>query len=249
MDCLRGQIRHSSPRDSSEGRAPSWHKVLLSWMPERACLLRPCGRAAMTASGLVPNQDNPHRPCSPSGLPRGKRTPAWSGFSQRWACVPIDSRCALVFIPVLSRRSTLGLAHHPRKRTRFWPNGSPCANDPMLPLRSSASRSAARRRSSSSGNVKPLLNPKQAQSCVSRRSSPLKNTIEIKLPSGIPIFDPISAVKSIAAILEQVEKLKDCPRVFPIHPRVDWRLTICRLNCSVYVWMRRFVPLVESHRH
>jgi len=38
--------------------------------------------------------------------------------------------------------------------------------------------------------------------------------MEIKIPSGIPVFVPVSAVKSIAAILEQVEKLMDCPRVF-----------------------------------
>jgi len=30
LDRLRGQIRHSSRRDPSEGRAPCWYKVLLS---------------------------------------------------------------------------------------------------------------------------------------------------------------------------------------------------------------------------
>jgi hypothetical protein len=35
-------------------------------------------------------------------------------------------------------------------------------------------------------------------------SVPTKDTIEIKLPSGISILVPISAVESISAILEQV---------------------------------------------
>ena len=47
-------------------------------------------------------------------------------------------------------------------------------------------------------------------------SDSTKNSIEIKLPSGISIMVPVSAVESIAAILEQVEKRGDCPRVFCI---------------------------------
>jgi hypothetical protein len=35
-------------------------------------------------------------------------------------------------------------------------------------------------------------------------SEPTKETIEIKLPSGISILVPVSAVESISAILEQV---------------------------------------------
>ena len=35
-------------------------------------------------------------------------------------------------------------------------------------------------------------------------SEPTKDSIEIKLPSGISILVPVSAVESIAAILEQV---------------------------------------------
>ena len=51
-------------------------------------------------------------------------------------------------------------------------------------------------------------------------SDSTKDSIEIKLPSGISIMVPVSAVESIAAILEQVEKLVDCPRVFSITPRL-----------------------------
>jgi RHS repeat-associated protein len=73
LDRLRCQIGHSSRRDPSERRASTWYKVLLPRVPERACLLRSCRGASMAASGLVPIQDNPHWPCSPSGLSR-----AWS---------------------------------------------------------------------------------------------------------------------------------------------------------------------------
>jgi hypothetical protein len=48
------------------------------------------------------------------------------------------------FYPPFSRRSCLCLAYRPRKPPKFGPNVSPSANDPMLPSRSSASRSAAR---------------------------------------------------------------------------------------------------------
>ena len=47
----------------------------------------------------------------------------------------VDSRCALVSVPTLSRRSCLCFAYGPRKPPRFGPNGSPRANDPMLPSR------------------------------------------------------------------------------------------------------------------
>ena len=48
------------------------------------------------------------------------------------------------FYPPFSRRSCLCLAYRPRKPPKFGPNVSPSANGPMLPSRSSASRSAAR---------------------------------------------------------------------------------------------------------
>jgi hypothetical protein len=61
---------------------------------------------------------------------------------------------------------------------------TPSANDPMLPSRSSASRSAARRRPSPSGNVHSLLRPKQAPFWVCWPSEPTKDSIEIKLPEA-----------------------------------------------------------------
>ena len=48
-----------------------------------------------------------------------------------------------MFLSQFSRRSCLCLAYRPRKPQKFGPNVSPNANDPMLPSRSSASRSAA----------------------------------------------------------------------------------------------------------
>jgi hypothetical protein len=48
-----------------------------------------------------------------------------------------------LFLSQFSRRSCLCLACRPRKPRKFGPNVSPSANDPMLPSRSSASRSAA----------------------------------------------------------------------------------------------------------
>ncbi len=68
----------------------------------------------------------------------------------------LNSRCALVSIPTLSRRSCLCLAERPRKAPRFGPNVSPNANDPMLPSRSSASRSIDRRPLTTSGNANSL---------------------------------------------------------------------------------------------
>jgi hypothetical protein len=48
-----------------------------------------------------------------------------------------------LFLSQFSRRSCLCLACRPRKPRKFGPNVSPNANGPMLPSRSSASRSAA----------------------------------------------------------------------------------------------------------
>jgi len=39
-----------------------------------------------------------------------------------------------LFLSQFSRSSNVGLAYHPRKRTRFGPNGSPGTNDLMLPI-------------------------------------------------------------------------------------------------------------------
>ena len=48
-----------------------------------------------------------------------------------------------MFLSQFSRRSCLCLAYRHRKPPKFGPNVSPSANDPMLPSRSCASRSAA----------------------------------------------------------------------------------------------------------
>jgi hypothetical protein len=96
----------------------------------------------------------------------------------------VDSRCVLISITTRLRRSCLGLASRPRKLAEFGPNGWPCANDPMLLSRSSASRSAARRPPATSGNVHSLLRPKQAPFWVCWPSQPTKDSIEIKLPEA-----------------------------------------------------------------
>ena len=54
----------------------------------------------------------------------------------------------------------------------------------MLPSRSSVSRSAARRRPSTSGNVNSLLSPNPASFCVCWPSEPTKDSIEINLPKA-----------------------------------------------------------------
>ena len=94
------------------------------------------------------------------------------GFSQRRARLWVDSRCALISISTRLRSRYLCFASRPRKLTRFGPNGSPRANDPMLPSRSSAGRSAARRRPTTSGNVNSLLSTKPARFCVFLPPSP-----------------------------------------------------------------------------
>ena len=112
----------------------------------------------------------------------GKRTPDERVFSDWRACLRVDSRCVLISIPTRLRRSCLCLAYRSRKPPKFRPNGSPRANDPMLPSPSSASRSAARRRPSPSGNVNSLLSPKPSSFCVCKPLEPTEDSIEIRLP-------------------------------------------------------------------
>ncbi len=82
------------------------------------------------------------------------------------------------------RDGDLCFASRARKLPRFGPNVSPSANDPMLPSRSSASRSAARRPRTSSGNVNSLLSPKPGVFLRVLASGPIKDSIEIKLPEA-----------------------------------------------------------------
>ena len=104
-------------------------------------------------------------------------------FSQRRTRLWVDSRCALFPIQI-PRISYLCLAYHPGKPPRFGPNVSPRANDLILPSRSSASRSTARRRPSPSGNVNSLRSPNQASFCLCWPSEPTKDSIESKLPEA-----------------------------------------------------------------
>jgi hypothetical protein len=105
-------------------------------------------------------------------------------FPKRGACLRVDSRCVLISIPTLLSRPYLRLASRPRKPPKFGPNVSPSANDPMLPSRSSASRSAARRRPSTSGNANSLLSPKPSSFCVCKPLEPTEDSIEIRLPEA-----------------------------------------------------------------
>ena len=105
-------------------------------------------------------------------------------FSKRRACLWVDSRCVLISISTRLRSRYLCLASRPRKLTKFVPNGSPRAIDPMLQSRSSASRSDARRPRTTSGNVHSLLRPKQAPFWVCWPSEPTKDSIEIKHPEA-----------------------------------------------------------------
>ena len=93
----------------------------------------------------------------------------------------------------------------------------------MLSLRSSASRSAARLcfhrvesynaifggdglevRRTARSKRKLAAKPQATAFLRVQTSDSTKDSIEIKLPSGISILVPVSAVESIAAILEQV---------------------------------------------
>jgi hypothetical protein len=51
---------------------------------------------------------------------------------------------------------------------------------------------------------KLVASPKQSSFLRVQTSEPTKDSIEIKLPSGISILVPVSAVDSISAILKQV---------------------------------------------
>jgi hypothetical protein len=84
----------------------------------------------------------------------------------------VDSRCVLISIQTLLRSPYPCLASRPRKLPRFGPNVSPSANDPILPSRSSVSRSAARRRPTTSGNANSLLRLKQPPFCVCKHRVP-----------------------------------------------------------------------------
>jgi len=97
---------------------------------------------------------------------------------------PLASCCVLISIPTLLRSPYLCLTSRPRELPRFGPNVSPSANDPMLPSRSSVSRSAPRRRPSTSGNVSSLVRPKQASFCLCWPSEPTKDSIESKQPEA-----------------------------------------------------------------
>ena len=96
----------------------------------------------------------------------------------------VDSRCVLISIPSLLRRSYHCLASRPRELPRSWPNVSPSANDRMLQSRSTASRSTARRPPTTSGNVSSLVRPKQASFCLCWPSEPTNDSIESKLPEA-----------------------------------------------------------------
>jgi hypothetical protein len=113
----------------------------------------------------------------------GKRRPYERVFSDWMARFRVDSRCVLISIPTRLRSRYLCLASRPRKLPGFGPNLSPSANDPMLLSRSSASRSAPRRRPSPSRNVNSLLSPNPASFCV-LASEPTKDSIESKLPEA-----------------------------------------------------------------
>jgi hypothetical protein len=64
------------------------------------------------------------------------------------------------------------------------PNGSPSASDPMLPPRSFASRSAARRRACYQWKRKHASAPQSSAFLRVQTSEPTKDTIEIKLPEA-----------------------------------------------------------------
>ena len=80
----------------------------------------------------------------------------------------------------------------------------PSANDPMLPSLSSASRSTARRRPSTSGNVNSLRSPKDAQSCVFKPPSPPSTPRRLNSPL------------EFQSSFRYRKKFGDCPRVFVI---------------------------------
>ena len=124
----------------------------------------------------MPKSKQTHpNPTNPLDTPNRRRRVAYTrliGFSQRSARFRVDSRCVLISISTRLRSRYLCPAWRPRKAPKFGPNVSPSANDSILPFRSSASRSAARRRPTPSGNVNSLLSPKPARFCVSLPPNP-----------------------------------------------------------------------------
>ena len=77
----------------------------------------------------------------------------------------------LISIPTLLKSPYLCLVSRPRKLPRFGPNVSPSANDPVLPSRSSVSRSAARRLPPLGGDVNRFLIPiKRLSACAGPRA-------------------------------------------------------------------------------
>ena len=117
----------------------------------------------------------------------------------------VEARCALVHIPVL-RRSTLGLAYHPRKRTRFGPNGSPGTNDLMLPIAPFYQSINCWPTFFYQWKRKLATDLKDAQSCVFKPPSPPSTPWILKSPL------------EFQSSFRDCKNLGDCPRGFVIRP-------------------------------
>ncbi len=120
-----------------------------------------------------------------------------------------------MFLSQLTRSSNVGLAYHPRKRTRFGPDGSPSTNDPILSIAQICQSINCWPTFFYQWKRKLATDPKQPQSGVFRTLS-RHGFDRGQTPFGIPILVPVLAVVSIAALIVQVEKLRGCLRAFSI---------------------------------
>jgi hypothetical protein len=115
----------------------------------------------------------------------------------------VNSRCALVFIPVLIE--ILLLSRLPSsKTTKIWAERIAQfeqSNAPVAQFYQSIGYSPT---TYEQWKRKCATKPQTSVFLRDQTFKPTMNSIEIKLPSGISILVPVSVVESIATILEQV---------------------------------------------
>jgi len=107
---------------------------------------------------------------------------------------------APLFLSQFSRRSNVGLAHHPRQRTRFGPNGSTSTNDPMLSISQFCQYINCSPTFFYQWKRKLAADPKDAQSCVFKPPSPPSTPWRLNSPL------------EFQSSFRYRKKLGDCPR-------------------------------------
>ncbi len=105
-----------------------------------------------------------------------------------------------MFLSQFSRSSNVGLAYHPRKRTRFGPNGSTSTNDPMLSIAKFYQSINCWPTFFYQWKRKLAADPKDAQSCVFKPPSPPSTSWRLNSPL------------EFQSSFRYRKKLGDCPR-------------------------------------